>query len=429
MIRPFSGSRSGPFSGVRVLDLTQIIAGPFGCMMLADQGAEVIKVEPPGGEPWRQIAQFMPGESKSFQSLNRGKRSLVVRLDESRGQDIIHALIPSIDVVITNFRPDVPARLRVDYETLRAIRPDLVYVDNTAFGRRGPWAELPGYDIVAQAVTGLMAGEGKVSDRGHPLYIVSSPVADYATGLAIAWAASAALFHRERTGEGQLVQSSLLATALALQGGVVMENPKADADFRTPARERRRELERGGAPYAEQARVRAAPGRGGLFYRAYRTKDGAVAIGALSKPLRAKARRALETDFLGQEDPDYDPKNPDFINKARRAARAVEARMLTRTTAEWLAALSREGVPAGPVQFPEEMAFDAQVRANELMVELDHELSGPQQAVGPILKFSTAGAPELRASPPLGRDTDACLGEIGYAPEQIAELREAGVVA
>ena len=420
--------RKGPFAGIRVLDLTQIIAGPFGCMMLADLGAEVIKVEPPGGEPWRLIAQFMPGESKSFQSLNRGKRSLVVKLDDPRGQAVVHRLIPTIDVVVTNFRPDVPARLRVDYETLSAIRPDLVYIDNTAFGRQGPWADLPGYDIVAQAVTGLMAGEGKVSDRGHPLYIVSSPVADYSTGLAIAWAVSAALFHRERTGEGQLVQSSLLATALALQGGVVMENPKADSEFREPARERRRALQREGAPYAEQTRVRRAPGRGGMFYRAYRTKDGAIAIGALSKSLREKARRALESDFLGQEDPDYDPHDPAFVAKARRAAREVEERMQTRTTAEWLQVLGREGVPAGAVQFPEEMAGDPQVRANGLMVELEHELSGPQTTVAPILKFSTAGAPELRASPPLGRDTDACLLELGYAADEIGKLREEGIV-
>ncbi|MBW2282835.1 MAG: CoA transferase [Deltaproteobacteria bacterium] len=420
--------RNGPFDGIRVLDLTQIIAGPFGCMMLADLGAEVIKVEPPGGEPWRQVAPFMPGESKSFQSLNRGKRSLAIRLDDPRGQAIVHRLIPTIDVVVTNFRPDVPARLRVDYETLSAIRPDLIYVDNTAFGREGPWADLPGYDIVAQAVTGLMAGEGKVNDRGHPLYIVSSPVADYSTGLAIAWAASAALFHRERTGEGQRVESSLLATALALQGGVVMENPKADDAFRTPARERRRALQQEGAPYAEQARARSAPGRGGMFYRAYRTRDGAIAIGALSPPLREKARRALESDFLGQEDPDYDPHDPEFLAKARRAAREVEERMQTRTTAEWLQVLGREGVPAGPVQFPEEMSEDPQVRANGLMVDLVHDVSGPQTTVGPILKFSTAGAPEPRSSPPLGRDTDTCLRELGYPADEIDDLRAAGIV-
>ena len=139
---------SGPLDGIRVLEFTQIIAGPFGCMMLADIGAEVIKVEPPGGEPWRLFNQFMPAESKTFQGLNRGKRSLVLKLDDPRAQRIVHDLIPSVDVVVINYRPDVAARLGIDYETLSQLRPDLIYIDNTAFGCKGPWAHRPGYDIV-----------------------------------------------------------------------------------------------------------------------------------------------------------------------------------------------------------------------------------------------------------------------------------------
>ena len=164
---------SGPLDGIRVLEFTQIIAGPFGCQNLADMGAEVIKVEPPEGEPWRIFGQFMPNESKTFQSLNRGKKSLVLRMGDERAQKIVHDLIPEIDVVVINYRPDVPARLGIDYETLRAIRPDLIYVDNTAFGREGPWAHRPGYDIVVQAVSGLMAGEAKVADDGSPAQITS----------------------------------------------------------------------------------------------------------------------------------------------------------------------------------------------------------------------------------------------------------------
>jgi formyl-CoA transferase len=418
----------GPLAGIRVLDLTQIIAGPFATMMLADLGADVIKIEPPGGEAWRHVAPYRPGESKGYQSLNRGKRSVVVRLDDPRGQEIVHRLIPSIDVAVTNYRPDVPRRLRVDYETLAALRRDLIYIDNTAFGTRGPWALLPGYDIVAQAVTGLMAAEGKVDAEGHPQYIVSTAVADFSTGLAIAWAATAALYHRERTGEGQRVETSLLATALAVQGAAVMEHPEADASFRAPAREERQRLESAGAPYADLVRVRAAPGRGGLFYRAYRTKDGAIAIGALSASLRAKARRALESDFLGPDDPAYDPKSPVFRATAREASRQVEERMRTRTTEEWLAILQREGVPAGPVRFPEDLSDDPQVAANELMVDLEHDLSGPQRMVGPLLRFERAGRPRLRAAPPLGRDTDACLREAGYRDDEIALLRRERVI-
>ena len=163
-------------------------------MMLADMGAEVIKVEPPGGEQWRAIAPFMPGESKTFQSLNRGKQSLVLKLDDPRGREVVHRLVPSIDVVVTNFRPDVPARLGIDYPTLRELRADLIYIDNTAFGRKGPLAMRPGYDIVVQAVTGLMASDGKLDENGTPRP-TSPAVADFSTGLAIAWAVSLALFH------------------------------------------------------------------------------------------------------------------------------------------------------------------------------------------------------------------------------------------
>ena len=218
---------SGPLVGIRVLEFTQIIAGPFACQNLSDMGAEVIKVEPPGGEPWRQFSQFMPGEAKFFQSLNRGKKSLVLKLQDRAAQEVVRALMPRIDVVVVNYRPDVPKRLGIDYETLSAIKPDLIYVDNTAFGRRGPWAHRPGYDVVVQAFSGLMAGEGKVKGAAPDL-IRATPVADYGTGVAIAWGVCAALFHRERTGEGQLIQSSLLKTALAFQGSVVFDLPAAD---------------------------------------------------------------------------------------------------------------------------------------------------------------------------------------------------------
>ena len=417
---------SAPLEGIRVLDLTQVIAGPFGCMMLADMGAEVIKVEPPGGESWRTIAEFMPLESKTFQSLNRGKRSLVLKLDDERAQQVVHRLIPSIDVVVTNYRPDVPARLKIDYATLSKIKPNLIYIDNTAFGRRGPLAQRPGYDIVAQAATGLMVTGGKIDASGAPRPI-SPAIADFSTGLTIAWAATTGLYHRERTGEGQLIETSLLATSLALQGGAVMELPRADA-ARQKARERRRELQAQNASFEELIAVRRAGAGGGLYYRAFRTRDGAIAVGALSAGLRAKLRRAVGTDFLGRDDPEFDANDPGFREKSRAATAEVEKKMLHKTTAEWLEIMEREGVPASRVQFPEDMSENEQVRANDLIVELEHPLSGPQKAVGPILKLS-GYKPQLRSSPPLGADTDECLREAGYSDAQIAELRRDGVVA
>jgi crotonobetainyl-CoA:carnitine CoA-transferase CaiB-like acyl-CoA transferase len=421
---------SGPLDGIRILEFTQIIAGPFGCMMLADQGAEVIKVEPPNGEPWRLFSQFMPGESKTFQELNRGKKSLVLDLGDPKAQEAIHKLIPTVDVVVINYRPDVATKLRIDYPTLSAIRPDLIYVDNTAFGRKGPWAQRPGYDIVVQAASGLMVGEGKFAEDGRPDWITSTAIADYGTGLAIAWAVTSALYHRERTGEGQSIETTLLATALAFQGAAVMEHPLADAGVRAPARDRRRQLQAGGATYKEMVEARnpmRAVG-GNIYYRTYLTKDGAVAIGALSPTLWEKVRNALETDFLGMSDPEFAPFDPAWQAKARAKVAEVEAHVRSRTTDEWMATFDAAGVPAAPVKFPEDMFEEPQVLANDMMVDLEHDLSGPQTMVAPILKMSKTKMEAQGAAPPLGRDTERYLKEAGFGDDVIADMRSRGVI-
>ena len=208
---------AGPLAGIKILEFTQIIAGPFGGMLLADMGADVIKVEPLEGEPWRLALQFIPGESKTYMSLNRGKRSLPLDLTKAEATKIVHDMIPEVDVVIVNARPDVPANLGIDYETLSGINPRLIYCDNTAYGRSGPDAYRPGYDLIIQAMTGLMAAEGKIRN-GVPQLITATAVADYATGIAIAWGACA---RRSSTasaqGKGQRVDTSLLASGLAVQ--------------------------------------------------------------------------------------------------------------------------------------------------------------------------------------------------------------------
>ena len=421
----------GPLAGVRVLEFSQIIAGPFGCQNLADMGAEVIKVEPPEGEAWRQFSQFMPGESKWFQSLNRGKRSLVLALREAEAQEIVHRLIPEIDVVVINYRPDVAARLGLDYETLRAIRADLIYVDNTAFGRQGPWAQRPGYDIVAQAVSGLMALDGKLDDNGTAPSPISSPVADYGTGIVIAMGVCAALFHRAQTGEGQMVETTLLNTALAMQGSSVMQLPAADA-IPEAKMAQVNALRESGASYAEIQEAykdRGAQGALNIYYRCYETRDGAVAIGALSASLWAKVRAALGTEFLGFADPELDPTDPGQFAAAVESVREIEAGVREHSTEYWLQRFDDHGVPSGPINFAEELAVEPQVVANEMVVDLDHDLAGWQRQVGPLMKMSGTPTAPQGSSPPLGRDTDEIVGSAGYTAEELADLRGRGIVA
>ena len=421
---------SGPLVGIKVLEFTQILAGPSACAHLGDMGAEVIKVEPPGGEPWRVAQQFIPGESKWFHQLNRGKQSLVLKLDEPEAQEIVHRLVPEMDVVVINYRPDVAARLKIDYETLRELKPDLIYCDNTAFGRKGPWEHRPGYDIVAQAASGLMASEGKITDGGQPKSIQSTALADYSTGLAMAWGVCAALFHLERTGEGQAIESTLLQTAMFFQMERVMRLPAADP-MNVARMERVHALRDGGASYPELVDAydpRKVLSAINSVYRAYTTKDGALAIGALSAALRGKVRGAIGTDFLGADDPDFDPLNPEWVEQARVAVLGIEETMKTKTTAEWMEIFDRQGVPASPVNFAEDLPDDPQVIENEMMVDLVHDLSGPEQQVAPILKFSKTPLEAQGSSPPLGRDTAKIAAGVGFSDEQIADLQARWVI-
>ena len=203
---------SGPLAGIRVLEFTQIIAGPFACQHLADMGADVIKFEPIEGEPWRLLQELVPKESRVYASLNRGKRSIALDMNRSESRDAIHRMAKDADVVVINYRPGVAEKLGIDYDTLSAINPKIIYCENTAFGRKGPLAKRGGYDIVVQGLTGLMAGESKM-EGAVPTYIYPA-IADYATGIQMSNSICAALFHRERSGEGQRIDCTLMGTAL-----------------------------------------------------------------------------------------------------------------------------------------------------------------------------------------------------------------------
>jgi len=413
---------------VRILEFTEIIAGPYGGMLLSDMGADVIKVEPPWGEPWRFAQEFVPNESRNFISLNRGKRSLPLDLTKPEGLEIVYKLIPDMDVVIINARPDVPHKLGIDYETLSARNPRLIYCDNTAFGRKGPHSYRPGYDLIVQAMTGLMASEGKVLD-GVPQQIQSTAIADYATGITIAWAICAALYHRERTGKGQMVETTLLASALGVQTGRFIQVAAVDDERRKDFLELLGRMRANGTPFDEihrQYREKLSPRVGNIYYRTYQAGDGVLAIACLSDRLRKRAADLLELDDIRFQ-PGYDPMSEEARIFGEKLVAEAEAVLLTKTVEEWLKLFDDVGVPAGPVRFVEELIDDEQVIANDLVVELEHSVAGPLKMVGPMLTMSDSPLEVKLASPALGEHTDDILTSLGLGEAEIQSLRDAGV--
>lgn len=405
---------AGPLDGIRVLEFSQVIAAPFAGQILADLGADVLKVEPPSGESWRLQAAFTPTESKTFQCLNRGKKSMTLRLDTPEAQSIVHRLVPEMDVVLINYRPDAPAKFRIDYESLRAIKPDLIYADLTAFGRRGEWAARPGYDGAVQAISGLMAAEGKTRpDEGSPSTIVSSAIADYSSGYVLADAVISGLYHREMSGEGQMIECSLLASALNLQPHVVMEHPLADTALRNPARDKRRQRAAEGAPYTELLALRHTEPADNIYHRAYLTCDGGIVIAA-----ETPAEIARVFAFFGID--------RDTLDAA--AIARLEQQIESDTTTAWLEKLHDLLIPAAPLQFAEEMTAHPQVTGNQWMLELEHEITGAQTQLSLPLHFSHSRTDQPTASPPLGRDTEAVLRRLGFSADAIEGLRSDGVI-
>lgn len=424
---------NGPLEGVRVLEFSQIVAAPFCGCILADAGADVVKVEPLRGDPHRNAGAVIPGFGKRFQSLNRGKRSLAIDLQRPEGREVIYRLLPEFDVVLINFRAGVPKRLGVDYETFRAINPRIVYCEITGFGTSGPLAKRAGTDIVGVAYSGLMVGEAKVDETGGPMGITAASIADYCAGFSAAASINAALLYRERHGRGQKIETSLLRAALAIQDTVVMREPVHDAVTRDRMVEEIREVRERRGSYQElldtrmRARMLRAAFRG--YYGGYQTADGSfLVLGALTPTTRNAARRVLGITDDNSDDPDFDANDPANIEAAERRRERIAAVVRTRPLDEWVETFEGAGVPCAPVNVPEEMSDDPQVVALGIMQELVHPLTGPQRVVGPVATMSETPLRVRRPAPILGADSLDVLGEHGFARDEIDALLGGGVV-
>ena len=423
----------GPLEGIRVLEFSQLVAGPFSGCVLSDLGAEVIKVErPPGGDPHRNFGAVIPNEGKRFQAVNRGKRSILVDLQTEAGRGLIHRILPAFDVITINFRQRVLERLGIDYVTLSSLHPGLVYCRISAFGSRGPLADRAGTDATMSAYSGLTVGDGKVDEAGGPEHISSGPVSDYTSGLAAVIGICSALYRRGITGRGQLVETSLLRAAMAIQDSYIMREPLSDASTIAPMMEAVEELRAAGASYREllDARhaLRARRWAFRIYYGGFEASDGVMAVGALTPQTRAGARRVLGIGDDASDTPGFDSGDPANIAHATVLLERIRALIRTRPVAEWIEAFEAEGVPVAPVHFPEDLADDPQVNAAGIMTDLEHPLTGPQRVVGPIVELSETPTAVRGPAPLLGADTEAVLREAGCSDADLDAYRAAGAI-
>ncbi|HWC32665.1 MAG TPA: CoA transferase [Actinomycetota bacterium] len=388
--------------GIRVLDFTQMMVGPWGTQFLGDMGAEVVKVERPLTGEWerglRAMGELLEGESPYFLAMNRNKRSVTLNLKEPRARDIVLRLAERSNLVVENFRPGVMDRLGMGYEDLRGVNPSIVYVAATGYGPDGPYVARPGQDLLIQAMSGLAAYGGR---KGDPPTPSGSSIVDASTALLLAFSAMAGLFHQQRTGEGQRIDVSLYGTAIALQCQELAIHMNMARRFE-----------------------RSEAGIGGAWLSApfgiYRTADGHMAVAMASLAVVAEL---LDVPELAQ----YDPPDRAYDDRDE-AYRLVQSRLLERTTAEWLETLATRDVWCAPVQTFDDVVEDPQVEHQEWITTVEHPNGRKLRVVGVPMRFSaTPGT--IRSGPPaVGQHTDEVLTDAGYSDEEIRSFHEDGVV-
>ena len=394
---------AGPLVGVKVLDLTQIMAGPMCTMLLADMGADVIKVERPGtGDDTRRMGSRLTHDiAGGFLALNRNKRSIALDLRSDEGKAVFRRMAETVDIVAENFRPGVMDRLGLGYKALAEINPRLVYASISGFGGTGPYRNRGGFDLVAQGMSGLMSITGF---PGGPPAKVGVPITDIGAGSFTAFGILAAYIHAQRTGQGQQVDGSLLEAGIAF---TVWESSEYFANGEIPG------------PLGSAHRVNAP-------YQALRTSNGYINIGAASQPTWEQFCRAIGQDALIEDERYLEPND----RKARETelAELLEGILAEHTTAHWMELLEAAGVVAGPIYDMEQVYSDEQVLARDMKVTLDDPELGQLNHIGVPVKLSETPGSIRHRGPALGQHSREILAEHGYTEEEVGALVEAGVV-
>jgi crotonobetainyl-CoA:carnitine CoA-transferase CaiB-like acyl-CoA transferase len=392
----------GSLTGIRVVDYGRFNAGPYCAMLLADMGADVVRVDRRQGSEDRYLASLSKsGEGAHFLSLNRNKRSLTLDTAKPKSAEIIRRLVASADVVVANLPIDVLKKMGLDYDALRAIKPDIILARISTFGPDGPYAGRLGFDAVAQAMSGAMSLTGF---PGAPVRD-AAPFEDYGTALHAAFGVMVALYHRARTGQGQLVDASLLATGVTFMHALLAERSVLGIERQQ----------------AGNTSFHAAPAD------AYRTRDGWIVVSVVGPEMFARWAR-----LVGREDMLGDPRFADDLGRANNRASITEvmnAWLAIRTSMQAIAELEAARIPAGSVLDAGQVLEDAQVKARELLKYVEYPgVPKPVPLANTAVRLSATPGGIRHRAPTLGEHTDAVLRELGYTEEEIKTLRGAGVV-
>jgi crotonobetainyl-CoA:carnitine CoA-transferase CaiB-like acyl-CoA transferase len=393
-----------PLTGVRVLDVSQVIAGPFASMLLGDMGADVIKIEPSdGGDQTRRAMGFKlkGNDSLGFFNLNRNKRSFALNLKSKRAREVFYELVKTSDILLENYRPGVTKRLGIDYETLKTINPRLIYASISGFGQTGPWSQRPGFDLIAQAMAGTMSITGH---EGGPPTKSGVPVSDIGCALFVVYGIMSAFIGREKTGRGQYVDGSLFEAAIAFSIWDISE-------------------------YWGTGKVPGPLGTANRYsapYQAVRASDKYFVMGANSNKLFQQL-----CDLLGRPELFSDAR---FANVSGRLANRIvlieelEKNFGTKTADEWVDALLAVGIPAGPICNIEQALSSEHAKAREAVMEFDHPVEGRVKSIGFPVKLSESKQRVRRHPPLLGEHNEEILKELGLDNKGIDELRAEGAI-
>ncbi len=389
-------------SDIKVLDLTRVLAGPYATMILADLGAEIIKVEQPGtGDDSRAYGPYKNGESAYFMSLNRNKQSMTLNLKTPEGKQILKDLVKKVDVLVENFRPGAMQRLGLGYDVLKEINPRLVYATSTGYGQTGPYSQRPAYDAVVQAMGGIM------SITGHPESgptRVGSSMGDITAGLFCAIGILAALHERESSGLGQMVDVAMLDCQVAILENAISRY-EITGEIPRPIGNRHPSI---------------------VPFEPFATLTDPIMVAAGNDKLWETLCALLELDIVS---------DPRFVTNPKRnenyaELRAILAdRFMTKTCAEWQKMFDAHGIPSGPINTVDKVVENEQVVAREMIVEVDHPVAGLTRIPGIPIKLSRTPGEIRKSAPVLGEDTEMLLGSyLGLTEEEVAELRDKKVI-